>query len=95
MVKGLDKFWKVQVPVGGFNESRRKIASGVVKTDHESIIAIHFHTPPEGDLSHYSYIFMNTDPMGLDINNLACSRVDHMLQLDIQKGKEAMIAEHF
>ena len=52
--------------------------------------AIRFRTTPKGDLLQYSYIFRKTEPLGTDMKNVACSRLETMLHLDIQKGKEAM-----
>ena len=51
-VKGIDKFCKVRGLIDGFNESRKKIDSGVVKIYDGSIIAIHFRTTPEINLPH-------------------------------------------
>ena len=51
--------------------------------------AIRFSTTPKGDLLHYSYIFRETDPLGTEMKNVACSRLGTMLHLEIQKGKEA------
>ena len=43
----------------------------------------------KGDLPHYSYIYRNPEPLGMEIKNLACSRLGTMLYLEIQKGREA------
>ena len=43
----------------------------------------------KSDLPHYSYIYRNPEPLGMEIKNLACSRLGTMLYLDIQKGREA------
>ena len=51
-VKGIDNFWKVQGIIGGFNDSNRQIASGVVKTAGESMGDISFRITPKGDLPH-------------------------------------------
>ena len=76
--------------IDGFNESRRKISSGIEKTADESISAIRFGTTPKGDLPHYSYIFRKPEPLGTEMKNVVCSSLGNMLHLDIQKGKEAM-----
>ena len=89
-VKGTDDFWKVGGLIDRFNESRRKIASGLEKTADESMSAIRFCTTLKGYLPHYSYIFRNPYPLGTDMKNVACSRLGTMLHLNIQKGKEAM-----
>ena len=57
--------------------------------------AIRFRTTPKGDLPHYSYIFRKLDPLGTDTKNMVCSRLGTMLQLEIQKGKEAMKKSKF
>ena len=95
MVKDLDNFWKVWGLVDGFNESRRQISSGVVKTAGGPMSAIRFCNNPKVDLLHYSYIFRYPEPFGKWIKNVACSRLGTMLQLDIQKVKEAMNASKF
>ena len=50
---------------------------------------------PKGDLPHYSYIFRKPEPLGVDIKNVACSRLGNMFHLDTQKGKEAMKTSKF
>ena len=52
LVKVTDNFWKIRGLIDGFNESRRKIASGKDKTTDESISDIRFCTTPKGDLPH-------------------------------------------
>ena len=52
--------------------------------------AIQFSATHKRYLPHYSYIFRNTEPLGTDMKNVACSSLGTMLHLDIQKGKEAM-----
>ena len=49
-----------------------------------------FHATPKGDLPQYSYIFKKTEPLGMEMNNMDCSRLGTMLLLEIQKGEEAM-----
>ena len=87
LVKGTDNFWKICGLIDGFNESRRKIASGVGKTADESMSAIQFCTTTKVYLPHYYYIFRNPYPLGTETKNVACSRLRTMLHLDIQKGK--------
>ena len=57
--------------------------------------AIRFCTTPKGYLPHYSYIFRNLEPLGTEMENVACSRLGMMLHLEIQKGKEAMKKSQF
>ena len=70
-VKGTDDLWKVRGIIGGFNKSRRKIASGVEKNSDDLMSAIRFHTTPKIDLPRYSYIFRNLEPLVKEINNVA------------------------
>ena len=86
-VKGIDNFWKVQGIIGGFNDSNRQIASGVVKTAGESMGDISFRITPKGDLPHYYYTLRDPDPLGTEIKNVAFSRLGTMLHLEIQKEK--------
>ena len=72
-----------------------QIASGVGKTADESMSAVRLRTTPKGDLPHYSYIFRKPETLGTDMKNVACSRLGMMLQLEIQKGKEAMKTSNF
>ena len=44
-VNGIDNFWELRGLIDGFNDSRRKIYSGVVKTANVSMSAIQFCTP--------------------------------------------------
>ena len=73
-VKGTDTFWKVRGLVDGFNKLRRQIKFGAKKIVDESMSAIHFQITPKGDLPYYSYIFSMPDPLGTDIQNVACFR---------------------
>ena len=72
-IKGIYNFSKVRGLIHGFNDSRRQIASGVVKTAIESMIVIRFCTTPKGDSPHYSYIFRNPEPLVTEINNVSFS----------------------
>ena len=95
MLKVINNFWKFQGLIDGFNEPHRQISSGMVKTTNDSISDMRFLTIPKGDLPHYSYIFMNKETLGMDINNVACSRLGIMLHPGIQKWKEATKAYKF
>ena len=46
-------------------------------------------------LFHYNPIFRKPDPLGKEIKNVACSRLDTILYLEIQKVEEAMKTEKF
>ena len=81
--------------IDGFNKSRRQIASGKEKPTDETMSAIKFHTPPKGDLPHYSYIFRKPESLGTQMENVAYSRLRTMLHLEIQKYKEAMKTSNF
>ena len=61
----------------------------------ESMSAIRFCTTPKGDLPHYSYIFGKLETLGTDMRNVVCSKLETMLRLEIQKGKEAMKTSNF
>ena len=63
-----------------------KIALGVEKTEDESMSAIRFWKTPKGDLLHYSFIFMNLEPLGTELNDMLCSRLGIMLYLE-KKGE--------
>ena len=67
-----------------------QIASGVGKTADELMSAIIFFTTPKGDLPHYSYNFRKPEPLGIEINNVVCSKVGMVLRLETQKGEEDM-----
>ena len=73
--------------IDGFNKSRRKIATGVVKKAGGSMSSIHFWTTPKGDLSNYSFIFRNTEPLGTKLKNVSCSRLGTMFYLEIKRGR--------
>ena len=70
-VRGTNNFWKVCGKIDRFNESCRQIASGVGKTADELMSAMQFCTTPKGDLSHYSYICRNMEPLGTYMKNVA------------------------
>ena len=54
-----------------------------------------FCTPPKCDLPPCSYIFRKPEPLGMDINNIECSRLGAMLCLDILKGEKDMKTSDF
>ena len=56
---------------------------------------IQFCTTPKGYLPHYSCIFSNSEPLGKETKNVACSRLGTMLHLEIQKRKEATKTSNF
>ena len=56
----------------------------------ESMCSMQLFTTPKGKLHHYSFIIRNPEPLGAEINNVACLRLGIMLHLEIQKGKETM-----
>ena len=58
------------------------------KRADESMSAIKFCTTPKGDLPQYSYFCRSPDPLGPEMNNLSCSRLETMLHLNIQKGEK-------
>ena len=57
--------------------------------------SIQFRNISKGDLPQYSYTFGEREPLGKEMNNVACTRLGTMLHLDIQKGKEAMKTPKF
>ena len=57
-------FSRVMWIIDEFNKSRRKIATGVKYTANESMSSIHFWTTQKVNMTHYSFIFMNLDPLG-------------------------------
>ena len=57
--------------------------------------AIQFCTTPKGDFPHYSYIFRKLETLGTEMKNVTCSRLEMMLHLEIQKGKDAMKRSSF
>ena len=57
---------------------------------YELMSAIRFWNTPKVDLSHYSYIFSNTDVFEAELNNVTRYRLWTILYLEIKKGEEAM-----
>ena len=52
--------------------------------------AIRFFTTPKGYLPHYSYIFRNPEPLGIEMKNMDCYMLRIMLYPDTLKGNGAM-----
>ena len=75
--------------LAGLTSCAGRFSIGLKKAD-ELMRAIQFCTTPKGYLPHYSYIFRNPEPLGTEMNNVACSRLGTMLYLDIQRGKDDM-----
>ena len=94
-VKCTNNFYKTRGLIDGCNKLRRHIASGVEKTADESMGAIILCTTPKGDLMHYSFILGKPEPLGIEMKNVACSRLGTMLHLEIQKGEEAIKTSKF
>ena len=61
----------------------------------ESMSTIRSHTNPKCDLPHCSYIFRKPEPLGVDMNDMACYGLGNMLYPKIQKGKDAMKTAKF
>ena len=59
------------------------------------MVSIQYSSTPKADLPQYYYIFRKTYPLVTDIKNVAYSRLETILYLNIQKGKEAMNTEEF
>ena len=78
--------------IGRFNKLRRKISSGVLKTADKLVSSIRFWNTHKGDLPHYLFMFWKLDTLGKELINTVCSRLLTMLNLDIQKWKDAMKA---
>ena len=54
-----------------FNELRRQISSGVERTANKWMSAMQLRTAPKGDLPHYSYIFRKSEPLVIEMKNMA------------------------
>ena len=50
--------------------------------------AIRICITPKCDLPHYLFIFRNTDPFIMELNNVYCYRLGTILYLYVQKGEE-------
>ena len=74
--------------IDGSNNSRGNISSGVENATDELMSTIRFRTTPKGDLTHYLFIFNNTESLGAELNKSAYYRLVTMLYLDIQKWEE-------
>ena len=67
-----------------------------MKNIADSLISdILFWTTMKGDIPHYLFILRNPDKFGTNLKNSVCSRLETMLQLEIQKGEEAMKTFYF
>ena len=90
-----DTFWRVWGVIDGFNQFLRKIYFGVENTLDQSMSYIRFWANPKGDIPHYSHIFKNPDPLGVDLNNAVCYRLGTVLYLDIHKVRQSIKIQKF
>ena len=56
---------------------------------------MHFRATPKYDLPQYSFISNNTEPLGTQLQNVACYRLVTMLYLEIQKSKDTTKISYF
>ena len=73
--------------IGGFNEAFNNISVSSLKIRYESMSVIRFWTTAKGGLPHLSYIFRKPDPLGTELNTVACSVTGSMLFIEVQIGK--------
>ena len=95
LVKVTDNFWKVCGTIDEFNKYRGQISSGEEISADDLMSVKLFCTTLEGDITQYSYIFSNPEPLVTEMNNISCYRLGATLHLDIQKGEEAMKTSEF
>ena len=67
-----------------------KISSRVGKIEDESISAVCFSNTPNVYLPHYYYIFINPEPLGAELNNMVCSKLEIKLYPLEKNGKESI-----
>ena len=58
-----------------------------LKVGDESMIAIRLRKKVKGNLLHLSYIFQKPDPLGTELNTVACSVTGALLFIEVQRGK--------
>ena len=62
---------RVRLLIYGLNKECLNIASICLKVGDESISVIQFCTKSKGDLTHLSYIFLKTEPIGTELKMVA------------------------
>ena len=85
--KATYEWWRAELLIGGFNEAFNNISVSSLKVGYESMSVIRFWTTAKGDLPHLSYIFRKPDPLGTELNTVACSVTGSMIFIEVQIGK--------
>ena len=76
--------------INGFNTACTDITASYMQVGDESMSAIHFRTTAKGNLPHLYYIFRKLDPLGTELNKVACSVTEALLLIGLHMGKEGM-----
>ena len=70
----------------GFNEACKSISVSYLKVGDESMSVMRFQTTEKGNLSHLSYIFRKTEPLGEEFKTVACSITGVVIFVELQRG---------
>ena len=63
-----------------------RIFPGTLKVGGDSMSAIRFWKTEKGNLSHLSYIFRKTEPLGEEFKTVACSITGVVIFVELQRG---------
>ena len=74
--------------IDGFNVACKNISASYLKVGDESMSAIRFRTTAKGNLTHLSYIFCNTEPLGKYFKTVACYVTGDLIFIEVDIGNE-------
>ena len=76
--------------IDGFNVACKNISASYLKVGDEPMSEICFQTTAKGNLTHLSYIFRKTGPLGTEFNTFACSITGALICIEFKRGREGI-----
>ena len=73
--------------IDGFNEACKNISTSYAKVVDDSMSMILVLMRVKGDLPHLSYIFRKSEPLGTELNTVACSVTGALMFIEVHRVK--------
>jgi len=86
-----DGWWMINLAIDEFNMNcRYHVRASIIKTMDESMSAFCLQTHSMGKLPHLLYIMCKSEDLGTEFKVVPCPMTGILLNLEIQKGHDAM-----
>jgi hypothetical protein len=94
--ENIDPWWQIIDIFDDFNETRKKrVQASNNRTCDESMAAFRPQSRATGNLPHISHIERKPEDLGIELKACACSELQIMLSLEIQRAKDDMTVDEF